>query len=76
MREIVERINDIQSDLIEDCMKERKKRGVTLAEIGKDLGYSTTTISRFEQGKNNSLQIALYYMTRFGIYPERRCVWR
>lgn len=60
-------INEIQKNFLEECIKRRKERAVSLSEIADKLGYSVQTISKFERGENNSLRIGLYYATRFMI---------
>lgn len=47
------------------CRKMRIRNGYTCVDVAKVLGYTHSNITKFENGKNNSASILLYYLNMF-----------
>ena len=51
-----------KSDYISKCIEKRIEMGYTKAEVARGFGIARSAITRFEQGKYNSLDLFIYYM--------------
>lgn len=51
-----------KTDYISQCIEKRIKMGYTKAEVARGFGIDRAVITRFEQGKYNSLDLFVYYM--------------
>lgn len=51
-----------KSDYISKCIEKRIEMGYTKAEVARGFGIDRSAITRFEQGKYNSLDLFIYYM--------------
>lgn len=60
-------IISMQKEFIERCSAARKALKYTLKDVANDLECSHENIRKFENGKNNSLIIACYYMYMFDV---------
>ena len=54
----------------EVCKQARKRFGVTQTQVAKNLHYTQSVISDFERGKNNNMNILIFYMRFFFSYRE------
>ncbi len=54
---------------VRKCKELREAAKVTRRTVAEDLGCTYENIRRFENGKNNNLTIACYYMWNFGVDP-------
>ena len=54
----------------EVCKQARKRCGVTQTQVAKNLHYTQSVISDFENGKNSNMYILLYYMRYFWYNSE------
>lgn len=52
------------------CRIWRNTMGYSIAQVIKETGYTASTITLFEQGKNNNAVLFLWYIAR-GFNPER-----
>ena len=56
---------NIQDVLIQNMITVRKHRGLTQSELGKQIGYSDKTISKWEHGDSCPSIEAVYQLARF-----------
>lgn len=49
-------------EFIDDCVKIREALGIKKIDIARGFGIDRSVITRFEQGKYNSLDLYIYYM--------------
>ena len=56
---------NIQNTLIQNLITVRRHRGLTQSELGKQIGYSDKTISKWENGDSCPSIEALYQLSRF-----------
>ena len=56
---------NIQNTLIQNLITVRKHRGLTQTELGKQIGYSDKTISKWENGDSCPSIEALYQLSQF-----------
>ena len=57
-------------NISETCKQARKRHGVTQTQVAKNLHYTQSVISDFERGKNNNMNILIFYMRFFFSYCE------
>lgn len=53
------------------CKLWRVEQGYTQTQIAKDLNYSQPTISKFEKGMNDNMNILLWYI-KMGFDPKEQ----
>lgn len=47
-----------------ECKKLRESLNITQKQVADELGYSVKTISAFENGRNNNINILMWYLKR------------
>lgn len=59
------KLTDRQSrrlEFIDSCIKIRENLGLKKVDVAKAYGISASSITRFEQGKYNSIDLYIFYM--------------
>lgn len=54
------------------CIKIRKNLGLRKVDVARAYGINKSAITRFEQGKYNSLDLYLFYMSLGGIVDDSK----
>lgn len=57
-------MREIKKEIPLLCGKFRKMLGITQEAMSAEVGYSKETISGFENGRNNNMEIFLWYLDK------------